>query len=57
MEDNLKISELEYISYHWSDLTKMLNANINNQTDYMNASNDVRQLRKLKKWNVSITIV
>jgi hypothetical protein len=32
MEDNLKILNVEYLSNHWSDLIKILNLSLGDQT-------------------------
>ena len=40
MEDNLKISNFEYLSNHWSDLPKILNLSSGEETQIKNTWNE-----------------
>ena len=37
MEDDLKISKVEYLSIHWSDFPQILNFSLGDQTKIKNA--------------------
>ena len=39
MEDDLKISKVEYLSSHWSDLPQICNLSLGDQTKIKNAEN------------------